>query len=135
MAEAIARSCGAATPGNTNFKIFAPAAAVVTAMIIEYAVVKAIPVMGEVFGALAAAGDIAQIATSVAEMTLSPWVIDCDVRLTYPATITLTKDPLDATWPRAVGGARWVLQVITDGTDDATSVSGSIPDGASTRSW
>lgn len=114
-----------------NFELFAQAAALVTAMIIEWAAVKAIPIMGQVFGCLAAAGDLALIATSVAEMTMAPWVVDCEVRLTYAATVTLKKDPKDATWPRAAGGARWTLQVITDGTDRAQSVSGSIDDGAS----
>lgn len=116
---------------DPNMALFGEAAALVTAMIIEYALTKAIPVMGEVFGALAAAGDLAQIATSSAEMALSPWVIDCEVRLTYAAEITLLHDPKDATWPRAVGGARWTLQVITDGTDNATSLTGTIPDGQS----
>ena len=113
---------------DANYQLWMQAAALVTWMIIEWAAVKAIPILGQVFGALAFLGDLVQIATSVVEMCMSPWVFDCKVQILYDATITLQKDDKDSTFPKGAGGAKYTVTMVTDGTDQTRSVTGSIAD-------
>jgi hypothetical protein len=120
---------GSDTGTGANYEMFGRAALLVTEMIVQYAITKAIPVMGEVFGALAAAGDLAQMMTCAAEMSAAPWVIDNDVRVTYAATITMSHDTQDSSWPRGAGGVTYTLSCVTDGSDTTRSFTDSIPDG------
>ena len=113
---------------DANYQLWMQAAALVTWMIIEWAAVKAIPILGQVFGALAFLGDLVQIATSVVEMCMSPWVFDCKVQILYDATITLQKDDKDSTFPKGAGGAKYTVTMVTDGTDQTRSVTGTIAD-------
>ena len=49
-------------------------------------------------------GDVATLAEVVAETIVAPWVIENEINLTYPATITVSRDKdEDATWPRDRG--------------------------------
>jgi hypothetical protein len=62
-------------------------------------IANAIPVIGQVLQISAAVGDAATLAQVASETVISPWVIENEVSLTYPATITISRDPLASTFP------------------------------------
>ena len=48
---------------------------------------------GEVVAVIEVVGDVATLAEVCAESIVAPWVIENEVQLTYPATITVNRDP------------------------------------------
>jgi hypothetical protein len=116
---------------DANFDVYWRAGVVLTAIIVEYAIVKMIPVLGQVFAAIGALGNLAQIITTSIEMAASPWVLDTDIRITYAATVTISKDDRDSVWPRGAGGATWSLSILNDGASTSDPITGSIRDGQS----
>ncbi len=83
-----------------------------------------IPIIGEVLAVIAAAGDAATLAEVCEETTVSPWVIENEVSLTYPATVTISRDPRSSTWP--VTARSWRLEALVDGALGASPITGSI---------
>jgi hypothetical protein len=62
--------------------------------------ISAFPVIGEVLAVLEVVGDVATLAEVCAESIVAPWVIENQVQLTYPATITVNRDMRDSTFPK-----------------------------------
>ena len=78
-------------------------------------------------------GDIATLAEVVAETIVAPWVIENEINLTYPATITVSRDKdEDATWPATA--VSWQLEAKVDGAVTLSPITGSINDGGRIRS-
>ena len=58
-----------------------------------------------------------------AETIISPWVIENEVTLTYPATVTVNRcDPLDATFPATARS--WKFEAKVDGAVVLAPVTG-----------
>ncbi len=87
-------------------------------------ILNAIPLFGEVFAALEVVGDVATLAEVSAETIASPWVIENEVSLTYDATITVSHDPRDSTFPATA--RKWRLEAIIDGAKVPNPQSGVI---------
>ena len=78
-------------------------------------------------------GDVATLAEVVAETIVAPWVIENEINLTYPATITVSRDKdEDATWPTTA--VSWQLEAKVDGAVTLSPITGSINDGGRIRS-
>ena len=92
--------------------------------------ITAIPLVGQVVAVIEAVGDIATLAEAIGETIASPWVIDNLVSLTYPSTVTVSKDPRAATWPATARS--WRIEATIDGSSAVDSVTGTFPDDNST---
>jgi hypothetical protein len=89
---------------------------------------EAVPLVGQVMAIVAAVGDAATLAEVATETIIAPWVIENEISLSYPATITINRDPRAATFP--VTATNWSLQAKIDGSLMPDIVAGSInPDG------
>jgi hypothetical protein len=95
-------------------------------------VLEAIPIIGQVFAIASAVGDVAALAQVGAETTISPWVIENEVNLTYKATVTVSRDPRSSTFP--VTARTWRLEAQVDGAAALEPVAGTINAGGRTRS-
>ncbi len=95
-------------------------------------VIEAIPLVGELYEVVAIAGDVATLAEAIGETVASPWVIENQVSLTYPATVTVSRDPRAATWP--VTARSWRLEAQIDGAVALAPVTGPLNAGGSTQS-
>ncbi len=73
----------------------------------------AIPIFGQVFSILSAVGDALTLAEVCAETIVCPWVIENEVALTYPATVTVNRDPRDSTFPKTA--VSYSLTAMVDG--------------------
>jgi hypothetical protein len=93
---------------------------------------EAIPGIGEVVAIIEAAGDAITLAEAVTETIISPWVIENEVNLTYPAMITINHDPLDATFPKTARSYR--LEAKVDGAVVLDPVTGSVNPGGVAQS-
>ena len=99
----------------------------------ESAVLAAIPVIGEVLEVIDVLGDVATLAEECAETIVAPWVIENEVNLTYPATVTVSIDRSQAsTFP--VTAVSWSLEAKVDGAVTLDPITGSINDGGRIRS-
>ena len=96
-------------------------------------IIGAIPLIGEVIAVIEVLGDVATLAEVVAETIVAPWVIENEINLTYPATITVSRDKdEDATWPSTA--VSWQLEAKVDGAVTLSPITGSINDGGRIRS-
>ena len=97
-------------------------------------VLQAVPLIGEFIGVLTLAGDIVTLAEVGIETIVSPWVIENEVSLTYPATVTINRsvDPPDATFPRSA--TSWQLQANIDGAKVDDPINGTINAGGHIQS-
>ena len=96
-------------------------------------IIGAIPLIGEVIAVIEVLGDVATLAEVVAETIVAPWVIENEINLTYPATITVSRDKdEDATWPTTA--VSWRLEAKVDGAVTLSPITGSINDGGQIRS-
>jgi len=93
-------------------------------------IVDAIPVIGEIISVLTVAGDVITLAEVCAESAIAPWVIENEVTVTYPVTVTVSRNPdQDATFPRAARS--WRLEAQVDGAAVLSPLTGQInQDGA-----
>ena len=82
----------------------------------------AIPIIGQVFAVIDAVGDAVTLAEVCAETIVAPWVIENEVALTYPATVTINRDPRDATFPKTA--VSYQLEAKVDGAVALRSVDG-----------
>ena len=73
----------------------------------------ALPIFGEILAVVEAVGDAATLAEAIGETASSPWVIGNQVSLSYPATVTVSKDVDDPEWPAT--GRSWRLEATIDG--------------------
>jgi hypothetical protein len=90
----------------------------------------AIPFIGQVIAVVEAVGDAITLGEACDETIISPWVIENEVNLTYPATITIDRDPQDATFPKTARSYR--LEAKIDGAVVLAPVTGEVnPGGAS----
>ena len=94
--------------------------------------VEALPVIGQVLAVIEAVGDAATLAEVCIETAVAPWVIENEVTVTYPATITINRDPQDATFPKTA--TSWALSPKVDGAVVVDPVTGTINTGGPTRS-
>jgi hypothetical protein len=89
---------------------------------------EAVPIVGQVMAIVAVVGDVATLAEVATETTIAPWVIANEISLTYPASITIDRDPNAATFP--VTARNWTLQPKIDGSVMPDTWNGTInPDG------
>jgi hypothetical protein len=97
-------------------------------------VLEAVPLIGEFIGVLTLAGDIVTLAEVGIETIVSPWVIENEVSLTYPVTVTINRsvDPPDATFPRSA--TSWQLQANIDGAKVNDPINGTINAGGHIQS-
>ena len=93
---------------------------------------NALPIIGEVFAAVEVVGDIATLAEVSAETGTSPWIIANEVSLTYDATIVVSHDPDDSTFPATARS--WQLEGVIDGAKVPNPMSGSINQGGKLQS-
>ncbi len=90
----------------------------------------ALPIFGQVFSILSAVGDAVTLAEVCAETIVAPWVIENEVALTYPATVTVNRDPRDATFPKTA--VSYQLEAKVDGAVALTPLTGTVnPSGVS----
>ena len=94
--------------------------------------IEAIPYVGQVIAVIEAVGDAITLGEACDETIISPWVIENEVSLTYPATITINHDPLDATFPKAARSYR--LEAKVDGAVVLDPVTGSVNPGGVAQS-
>ena len=94
-------------------------------------VLAAIPFVGEVIGIVAAVGDALTLAEACTEAVVSPWVIENEVSLTYPVSVTISHDQRlgpNGTFPATAKS--WRLEALVDGALVLDPITGSInPDG------
>jgi len=95
-------------------------------------VINALPVIGQWFGILSAVGDVATLAEVAAETVISPWVIENEVSLTYPVTVTISRDPRSSTFPAAA--TSWRLEALVDGAMGLAPITGQINRGGRLQS-
>ena len=95
-------------------------------------VIDTLPLIGQWFGILSAVGDVATLAEVAAETVVSPWVIENEVSLTYPATVTIARDPRSSTFPATARS--WRLEAIVDGAAGPAPITGQINDGGRLQS-
>ena len=74
-------------PAKTSFWL--DVAVAITAGVTATELVHAIPFIGEAIAVIEAVGDAVTLAEVCAETIVSPWVIENEVNLTYPATVTI----------------------------------------------
>jgi hypothetical protein len=88
-----------------------------------------IPLIGEVVSVMAAIGDAVTLAEALTETIISPWVIENQVTLTYPATITVNRsaDPPDSTFPATA--RNWSLTAKVDGAVVLDPITGTVNPG------
>jgi hypothetical protein len=77
-------------------------------------------------------GDAATLAEVAAETTVSPWVIENEVSLTYSATVTVSRDPRASTFP--VTARSWRLEALVDGALALDPITGQVNEGGRIRS-
>src|SRR5208282_4174335 len=95
-------------------------------------IANAIPYIGELIAVIEALGDAATLAEVCAETIMSPWVIENEVTLTYPATITINHDPADSTFPKTA--TSWRLEANVDGAVTLDPITGPINAGGEIQS-
>jgi hypothetical protein len=95
-------------------------------------VVGAIPMLGQVFGVVSAVGDALTLAEVGAETVISPWVIENEVSLSYPVTVTVSRDPRSSTFPASARS--WRLEALVDGAVGLAPITGQINEGGRLRS-
>ncbi len=106
-----------------------------SALLAEVAAEKlldAIPFVGEVVAIVSAIGDVATLAEVCAETIVAPWVIENEVSLTYPAKITISRDPRSSTFPATA--TSWRLEALIDGTLALQPITGQINQGGKIQS-
>jgi hypothetical protein len=91
-----------------------------------------VPFIGQVLAITSAVGDAVTLAEVAAETTISPWVIENEVSLTYPATVTISRDPRSSTFP--VTARSWRLEALVDGALALEPIAGAINEGGRIRS-
>jgi hypothetical protein len=64
------------------------------------------------------------LAEVAAETVVSPWVIENEVSLTYPATVTVARDPRSSTFPATAHS--WRLEALVDGAVGLAPITGQI---------
>jgi hypothetical protein len=89
--------------------------------------IKAIPYVGQVIAVIEAVGDAITLGEACDETIVAPWVIENEVTLTYPATITIEHDPDDATFP--VTATSYQLEAKVDGAIVFDPITGTVNPG------
>jgi hypothetical protein len=112
-------------PGAVN--LWARVAEVVGGTLVGEKLAEAVPLIGQVIEVIAAAADAITLAESITETIISPWVIENEVTLTYPATITINSDPADPTFPKTARSYR--LEAKVDGAVVLDPLTGSVNPG------
>ncbi len=105
------------------FKVAAAIAGITAAQ----KLIAAIPFVGQVIAVIEAVGDAITLGEACDETIVAPWVIENEVTLTYPATITIEHDPDDATFP--VTATSYRLEAKVDGAVVLDPVTGSVNPG------
>jgi hypothetical protein len=95
-------------------------------------IVNNIPLMGQVLAILAAVGDAAALAQAGTAWAVCPWVIENEVSRTYDATVTISRDPVAATFP--VTARSWRLEALVNGAAVLNPVTGTVNEGGLARS-
>jgi len=114
--------------GAELIEMIAEMAATILANVTADKVSEAVPLAGQVMAIIAAVGDAATLAEVAAETIVAPWVIENEISLSYPASITIDRDPRAATFP--VTARNWKLQAKIDGAVMPDTWTGTInPDG------
>jgi hypothetical protein len=98
----------------------------------QKALIGALPVMGQVFGIVSVVGDVASLAQVGYETAVSPWVIENEVSLTYPVTVTISRDPRSSTFPATARS--WRLEALVDGALAFAPIAGEVNEGGRLRS-
>ena len=119
-------------PSASNF--WGNLAFVLATDVASFETADAIPVIGEVIAVIEAVADAATLEEACAEAIVAPWVIENEVSLTYPATVTINRsnDPPDATFPRSA--TAWQLQANIDGAKVNDPINGTINAGGHIQS-
>jgi hypothetical protein len=94
--------------------------------------ITAVPMIGQVFGVLSAVGDAITLAEVAAESAISPWVIENEVSLTYPVTVSIARDPRSSTFPATARS--WRLEAQVDGAVVLAPVTGRVNEGGRLQS-
>jgi hypothetical protein len=94
--------------------------------------VKAVPIIGQVYSVVSAFADTSTLGQCAAETVFCPWVIGNEVALTYPATVTIARDPRSSTFPATARS--WRLEALVDGTVGLAPITGEINPGGRLRS-
>ncbi len=97
-------------------------------------IANAIPFIGEVIGVIEALGDAVTLAEECAETIISPWVIENEVNLTYPATVTISRDTADGAATFPVEAVSWSLEAKIDGAAVLDPTTGTINEGGHIQS-
>ena len=110
------------SPGQDSFWL--KVAADIIGGFAGFRLANAIPFIGEVIGIIETLGDAATLAEVCAETIIAPWVIENEVNVTYPATVTINRDPRDATFPATA--RNWQLEAKVDGAVVLTPITGTV---------
>jgi len=95
-------------------------------------VVNAIPFLGQWTAIAAAVGDLLTLTEVTSETMMSPWVIENEVSLTYPASVTISRDSRASTFPATARS--WRLQALVDGAVGLAPITGEINQSGRLRS-
>ena len=117
------------SPRISVILLWAQVAEVLGAEEVGAKILDAIPFIGQVLAVVEAVGDAITLGEACDETILSPWVIENEVNLTYPATITINRDSRDATFPKTARSYR--LEAKIDGAVVLAPLTGAVnPGGA-----
>ena len=97
-------------------------------------ILEAIPYLGQVIAVIEAVGDAVTLAETCAETIVSPWVIENEVNLTYPATVTISRDTADGAATFPVEAVSWSLEAKIDGAVVLDPTTGTINEGGHIQS-
>ncbi len=113
-----------------NFRaLWANLAGVIAGLLGASKLSDAIPFIGQVIAVIEAVGDAVTLGEVCDESIVAPWVIENEVTLTYPATITINRDTRDATFPQTA--VSYQLEAKVDGALVFDPLTGSVnPGGA-----
>jgi len=95
-------------------------------------VIGTLPMLGQIVAVASAVGDALTLAEVAAETVISPWVIENEVSLSYPATVTISRDPRSSTFPATARS--WRLEALVDGAAALAPISGQVNEGGRLRS-
>jgi len=95
-------------------------------------IINAIPFFGQYYAIGTVVADVVTLAEVAAETVISPWVIENEVSLTYPATVTISRDARSSTFPATARS--WRLEALVDGAVGLAPITGQINQGGRLQS-
>jgi hypothetical protein len=121
--------CGGAAAASAFWGLIAP---LVLSEAGAHVFFNVLPVIGQYLAIASAVGDLASLAEVAVETGLSPWVIENEVSLTYPVSVSVARDVRSSTFPATARS--WRLEALVDGAVGLSPVTGVVNVGGRLRS-